>query len=230
MKFWAYSICLILFLHTKAEAQETFELKGIIFQLGGTERISKATVYNKTKNFTSLSDEFGTFSLPTAVGDTIILSKSNYQESTKIIAKKQNIIVYLKLALKLEEVVVKGKSIRQEQLEILDGYRAKGVYNNGKTPFLMYIFSPLTALNNLLGGDAKNARNFSRYIARENAETVVDRRFNINLIKNNTPIKDTEIAEFMYLHRPKYEVVKYWNDYDAINYIKKEFKKYQKTK
>lgn len=230
MRFYLCLLCLTFFLCLTGWAQEIFELKGIVFQYGGTERVDNATVYNQTRRLSSTTDDFGTFSVRAALGDTLLISKSNYQETTKTVLKKQNIILYLKLALQLNEVVVKAKSVKQEQLEILDGYRAKGVYNNGKTPFLMYIFSPLTALNNLLGNDAKNARNFSKYIARENAETVVDRRFNITLIKNNTSIKETDMAEFMYLYRPKYEVVKYWNDYDAINYIKKSFKKYQKAK
>lgn len=229
MKFWFY-MYLMIFISLQTKAQEIFDLKGIVFEFGGTERISQAYIYNKTKNIHSISDEFGTFTIRTSLGDTLLISKSNYQEVTKLILKKQNLIIYLKIALQLEEVVVKAKSVRQEQLEILDGYRAKGVFNNGKTPFLMYIFSPLTALNNLLGGDAKNARNFTTYVARENAESVVDKRFNITLIKDNISIEDSNIAEFMYLYRPKYELVKYWNDYDAINYIKKNYAKYQKTK
>ena len=225
-----YFFALILLTTLNAKAQEVFSLKGIIFKNGGTERIVGAEIKNQTKKTSAQSDEFGTFSIVASLNDSLVISKNDFQEVLKVVLKKQNMIIYLNPSLRLQEVVIQGKSVKQEQKEILQGYKSKGVYNNGKTPFLMYIFNPLTALQNLLGDDAKNARTFYKYISRENGESVVDKRFNITLIKNNINIKETDIAEFMYIYRPKYIDVQYWNDYDSINYIKKSYKKYKQTK
>ena len=41
---------------------------------------------------------------------------------------------------------------------------------------------------------------------------------------------DDEIDKFMVAFRPSYENVKEWNDYQLIQYIKKEFAYYQKNK
>lgn len=229
MKIWCFNLLILFLLWGKTQAQEVFTVKGIVFKNGSTERISSATIANINKNTSTQTDDFGTFAIEAALGDTLNVSKAGSQEINKIITKKQNIIVYLNAATVLTEVVVKAKSVKQEQKEILAGYKSKGVYNNGKTPFLMYIFNPLTALQNLLSKDAKNAKTFYKYISRENGESFVDGKFNITLIKNNTNINESDIAEFMYLYRPKYVDIKYWNEYDAINYIKKSYIKYKQT-
>jgi hypothetical protein len=230
MRNFILYLFLLLFSTLSSKAQESFPIKGIVFKKGGSERITSAEVRNITQKTSTQTDEFGTFSILVSLNDSLVISKSDYQEAIKVVLKRQNMIIYLNPTISLEEVTVKAKSVKQEQKEILEGYKSKGVYNNGKTPFLMYIFNPLTALQNLLGNDAKNARTFYRYVSRENGENVVDTRFNIALIKNNTSINESDIAEFMYLYRPKYIDVQYWNDYDAINYIKKSYQKYKKTK
>jgi hypothetical protein len=226
-----YFLLLIIFLGWfKTQAQEKFMVKGIVFKNNSTDRVINATVANTSQNTITQTDDFGTFAIEVTLGDTLNISKTSFQEINKVIVKKQNILVYLNKATELTEVVVKAKSIKQEQKEILAGYKSKGVYNNGKTPFLMYIFNPLSALQNLLSKDAKNAKTFYKYISRENGESFVDGKFNIELIKANTNINETDIAEFMYAYRPKYLDVKYWNDYDAINYIKKAYLKYKEGK
>lgn len=229
MKIWYLYLLILLLLWGKTQAQEVFILKGIVFKNNSTDRVVNATIANTNKQTTTQTDEFGTFAIVVALGDTLNVSKTGFQEIDKIISKKQNIIVYLNTATVLTEVVVKAKSVKQEQKDILAGYKSKGVYNNGKTPFLMYIFNPLTALQNLLSKDAKNAKTFYKYISRENGESFVDGKFNISLIKNNTNINESDIAEFMYMYRPKYVDIKYWNEYDAINYIKKSYLKYKQT-
>jgi hypothetical protein len=126
--------------------------------------------------------------------------------------------------------VVKAKSKQQEQKEILRDFRSKGVFYNGKPPLLAYIFTPLTALNELLGKDANNARRFGNYIGRENAEVEVDRHFNDVIIKKAIPIKEGNLVEFKYLYRPKPEDVTYRNAYDDMKYVKDCYQKYKKTK
>ncbi len=210
--------------------QETFVIKGIIFKKESSNRVEFATIQNLKSSNSVKSDEWGTFSIDAKLGDSVKIIKNNFQEYTVVITKKQNLIIYLTPAYQLNEVKVTAQTTKQQQQEILDGYRAKGVYNNGKIPFLMYIFNPLTALQNLIGADANNARTFYKYIQRENKDAFVDNKFNKELIQKNIPIKEDEIVEYMYKYRPKYEDVLYWNQYDAINYIKKSYQKYKSIK
>lgn len=213
-----------------AFAQERMLLKGLIFKKGTSQRLSNVTITNKVSKIKSISDVWGNFSIEANLGDTLLFKREDLQEYELPINKKQNLLIYLSEALVLKEVVVKEKSKQQEQKEILQDFRSKGVYFNGKPPLLAYIFTPLTALNELLGKDANNARRFGNYIARENAESEVDNHFNDALIKKTVAIKDEDLAEFKYLYRPKPEDVTYWNVYDDMKYIKDCFEKYQKRK
>lgn len=211
-------------------AQEPFILKGLVFEKGNSARVEQATIINKRTNEKYKTDEFGNFELKAALGDTLLFTKLNYDDLIKVISVKQNLVIYLSRSIELKEVVVKEQSKKLQQQEILDGYRSKGVFFNGKPPVLAYIFSPLTALNELIGSDANNARKFGEYISRENAESEVDRHFNSIVIKKAINIEDKDIAEFMYLYRPKPEEVQYWNYYDDMDYIRKSYSKYLKYK
>ena len=209
-----------------ASGQVNFVVKGLIFRTATIQRLAKVRVENKTANKLVYSDVLGNFSIDANIGDTLIFKKEGFSEQEKVISIKQNLVIYLNAAQVLAEVVVKEQSKKREQQEILDGYRSKGVFYNGNPPLLVYIFSPLTALNELIGKDANNAKRFGNYIARENAESNVDTHFNPAVIKTAVKIKDNELAEFMYLHRPKPEQVIYWNYYDDLAYVRKVYQVY----
>ena len=221
---------MLLSLAISASGQATFMLKGLIFRTATSQRIVKVSVENKTADKLVYSDALGNFSIDANIGDTIVFKKEGFSEQEKVIAVKQNLVIYLNAAQVLAEVVVKEQSKKLEQQEILDGYRSKGVFYNGNPPLLVYIFSPLTALNELIGKDANNAKRFGNYINRENAESNVDTHFNPTIIRTAVKIKDNELAEFMYLHRPKPEHVIYWNYYDDLAYVRKAYQVYLKRK
>jgi hypothetical protein len=224
---------LFLFLITvagNALGQTSFLIKGLIFETGTNNRLAQVYVTNKNTKELKQSDEWGNFNITTNLGDTLIFAKNGFQEQYKAITAKQNLIIYLGKAIILEEVVVKQQTKKAQQQEILDGYRSKGVYYDGKPPLLAYLFTPLTALNEIFGKDANNARRFGVYVAKENAQTRVDNHFNEAIIKESIKIKDTELVEFMYLHRPKLEDVIYRNHYDDMAYIRKAYQEYLKNK
>ena len=219
---------LLFLIAISASGQVNFVLKGLIFRTATSQRIAKVSIENKTADKLVYSDALGNFSINANIGDTLIFKKEGFSEQEKVIAVKQNLVIYLNAAQVLAEVVVKEQSKKLEQQEILDGYRSKGVFYNGNPPLLVYIFSPLTALNELIGKDANNAKRFGNYITRDNAESNVDTHFNPTIIRTAVKIKDNELAEFMYLHRPKPEQVVYWNYYDDLAYVRKVYQVYLK--
>lgn len=213
-----------------AIGQENFVLKGLIFRISTSQRLANVRVQNKNLDLITFSDDWGNFSIKAQLGDTLIFLREGFSEQEKVITAKQNLIIYLNAAQVLREVVVKGQTKKAEQQEILDGYRSKGVYYNGNPPLLVYIFNPLTAINELIGRDANNARRFGNYVARENAESDVDKHFNTSIIKTAVKIKDDELAEFMFLHRPKPEEVTYRNYYDDLAYVRRAYEVFLKKK
>ncbi len=211
-------------------AQDAFELKGIIFHNESKQRVNEVSVQSLKTNLTSASDSWGTFNIETFVGDTLVFSKAGFQDVIKPIIGKQNLVIYLSPVIMLDEVTVKEKSKAAEQQEILDAFRGKGVYFNGSPPLLFSLFHPLTAIHELLSKDAANAKRFSNHIARENAQSMVDVKFNKNLILKHSPIKEEDLAEFMYYYRPSPEQVAKWNEYDVIKYIKDSYQRFLKEK
>lgn len=224
----------ILFLLTVvafvANAQEKVLIKGLVFEKGGSSRAEAVSIQVKNRQNSAKTDEWGNFAIEVNIGDTLLFSKLNYEDTEKPVLTKTNLVVYLTKAIALNEVVVKEQSKSKQQQEILDGYRSKGVFFNGDPPLLAYIFAPLTALHELLGTDANNARKFGNYIQRENAQSLVDRHFNELVIRKAIQIPDSDLVEFMYLYRPKPEEVTYWNYYDDMNYVKKSYAKFLQRK
>mgnify|MGYP003575645315 CR=1 FL=1 len=218
---------ILLLLPCTLLAQETFPIKGIIFNSKNKQRVEKAKITNIKSGNAALSDTWGLFSLEVAVGDTLLVEKENFSETQHVILKQQNLVIYLQPSISLDVVTVKGQTKQAEQQEILEGYRDKGVFYGGYPPFLAYIFTPLSALHELLGKDAKNARNFAAYAARENAQSAVDRVFNKSLIMQHSDIEEKDVAEFMFYYRPKPEDISRWNDYDKIKYIQESYKAFK---
>lgn len=225
-----HSTLIIILLSCSLSAQEHFLLKGLVFKKGANTRLSAIKVLNKVNNELSLSDEWGNFSIHTKLGDTILFEKEGLQGLEKLISSKQNLIIYLSESILLDEVIVKQQSKKKEQQEILAGFKSKGVFYNGKPPFLAYIFSPLTALNELIGKDANNAQRFAAYIQKENGQNNVDTHFNEQIIRKSISIKNEELIEYMYLYRPKPEDVRYRNTYDDMAYVKKSYQEYLQRK
>jgi hypothetical protein len=221
-------VILFLFLFTEGFSQETFLVKGVIFHDEHKQRLENVTIKNLNTTETIQADVWGTFSIQASIGDTLLFQKERFRDIAKIITAKQNLVLYLKPSLILDEVVVQGKSRGAEQKEILQGYRGKGVYFNGNPPLLFSLFHPLTAIHELLSKDANDAKRFVNYISRENAQSAVDQKFNPALIAKHIPIDEKDIAEFMFYYRPKPDQIVRWNDYDTIKYIKDAYQKYLK--
>lgn len=212
-----------------AWAQEIFEVKGIIFNQS-KQRVGDVKIENQRNGKSATSDQWGTFSIEVMVGDSLFFKKEGFQDAAKLISTKQNMVIYLNQGITLNEVTVKEKSKAAEQKEVLDDYRAKGIHFNGSPPLLFSIFHPLSAIHELVSKDAANAKRFSNYISRENAQTAVDVKFNKRLILEHTTIKEENVAEFMYYYRPSPQVVAKWNQYDNIRYIQDSYKKFVKEK
>ena len=225
-----FLIIISYFLTCSLYAQDRTNIKGIIFKKETNARLYAVKILNTKTNDVALSDIWGNFTIRATIGDTLYFEKEGFQNLEKIILSKQNLIIYLGEVIVLDEVVVKQQSKKKEQQEILAGFRSKGVFYNGKPPFLAYIFSPLTALNELIGKDANNAQRFAAYIKKENAQNNIDMHFNEQIIRKSIIIKDTELVEFMYLYRPKPEDVRYRNTYDDMAYVKKSYQEYRQRK
>ncbi|WP_354330697.1 hypothetical protein [Pedobacter sp. CG_S7] len=211
-----------------ASAQENGIIKGVVMEKGTPTRITNAVVFNKTTIISVNSNDFGLFQIRAVIGDTLQIFKQDYLDVQVVVVSEKDILVHLiKGSTTLSQVNIYGQTKKQEMNDIKQEFRNKGSYYAGKPPLLSYVFTPLTAIYELFGRTPKNARRFGKYYTSELRQTEIDGFFNESKIQKHTDLKDKELEEFMLNYRPDYEVVKKWNEYDAIKYIKDSYEKYK---
>jgi hypothetical protein len=226
------STALILYcLPGLAFAQQVLTVKGIVFKKSSSERISQALVTDLKTQTLMMSDELGGFSIKASVGDTLLITRNNYTPQKIVVLGNNDLIVYMQPVIELNQVTIKEKSQKQELNEVMKQYGSQGIYNDGKSlPFWEFVNSPLTGLYNLFGKTPGQARHFAEFAKGEQEANVVDKRYTKELVKSITKLPDDELDKFMVTYRPSYQDMSEWNDYQLIQYIKKEFAYYEKNK
>lgn len=211
-------------------AQQTFTVKGILYKKNTDERIAQAVITDLKSQLVMMSDELGGFSITASKGDTLLVHKNGFAEQKEVVNGPNDIIIYLDPVIKLAEVNIKEKSTQQELNDVVNTYRSKGLYFDGKTPFWSFINSPLTGLYEMFGKDATNERHFIAFSKDEMESIAVSKRYTPQLVKQVTLLPDTEVVKFMQQYTPSYEDIQQWNDYELITHIKKYLQYYKSNK
>ncbi|SEN99208.1 hypothetical protein SAMN05216436_1282 [bacterium A37T11] len=215
---------------SKGLAQQNTTLKGGVFEQKTNLRISGATISNQKTGQTQLTDDRGLFSIKAQIGDTLRIFKEGYAENQVALTSLSDVIINLTPVIALDEVTVVGKNKNQEMQDIMNDYRKKGTFYNGKPPVLSYIFTPITALYELFGRTPRNARNFQKYMNNEVQQQVVDQKFNKEIVAQHTGLSGEDLTNFMAWYRPSFEKAQYWNEYDVIDYLQKSLAQFNKDK
>ena len=224
----SFLICCIWGLSLKA--QQEFMLNGVVFEKGTKDRIALAEITNKRNKYSAGSNDIGLFTIRSVVGDTLVIAKRGFKPVEVVIRDTKDVITYIaRDATTLNEVTVYGQTKKQELDAIKRDYRNKGSFYAGKPPLLSYIFTPLTALYELVGRTPKNARRFNNMYVTELQLSHVDQFFNKTSINKYTGLEGKELENFMVNYRPDYERAKNWTNYDAIKWINDSYKKYSDT-
>ncbi|NEU10475.1 hypothetical protein GZH53_19270 [Flavihumibacter sp. R14] len=211
----------LLFISITFQVKAQDMIRGVLFEKGSSLRVANATITNLKKKVFSQTDGLGAFSINASTGDTLKITKAGFMEQTVVISSFTDLIIHLARPVQLSEVRVTGQSKKQELDEVKRQYRRKGSYYAGKPPLLSYIFTPLTALYELVGKTPGQARRFNRYYSREIQESEIDRRFNPYTVKILTGYEGADLQNFVQTYRPNFEQVITWADYDLVNYIKR---------
>lgn len=226
MRFLIMCFLFSLGFHSLALAQQ-IEFQGAVMDYQDGKRIAGAQIINLNTNETILSNAMGVFSIQGKEGDTLRVSKADYTELETILQGVSDVIIRLKGSYQLNEVNVYGQSKKDQLGDVMDDFRRKGNYYNGKPPPLAYVLSPISALYGLFGKTPKNARRFQSYVNVELEQSVVDRKFNINLVQASTDLSGEDLVNFMDLYRPSFHQAEKWNEYDARSYIKRSFDNFE---
>jgi hypothetical protein len=220
----------MLLLPAFAFSQTLIPVTGITYNNKTSGRVAQVLITNLQHRQVVLSNDVGGFSINAAPTDTLVFSKPGFTEQRLIVKEQQQILVYLVPALQLDEVQVIAKTRKQEQADVMNGYRSKGLYFDGKPPALSFLSSPITGIYELFGKDAGRMRRFSEHIKRENQQTEVNKRYSVDLVKRVTKLPDEEVRKFMLAYSPPYPEVLKWNDYEVIQFINRSMAGYNRSK
>lgn len=209
-------------------AQE-LKVEGVVFDKETKLRLALAEIRNKRSGYAVGSNDMGAFTLVARVGDTLLVVKRGYNDQEVVVRPATPVLVYLNRGMMLETVEIKGQNKRQSLEEVRRELKNKGSFYAGKPPLLSFLFTPLTAIYELVGRTPRNARRFERYYITELQESMVDMLFNKTLIHENTGLSGQALDDFMLHYRPAYEQAKHWNTYDGLRWIKESYQKYADT-
>jgi hypothetical protein len=219
---------LLLVMCPQLHAQD-FNLNGVIFAKDSKVRVALAEISNKRNKYSVGSNDIGLFNIKASVGDTLIVIKRGFNDLEVVVRSTKDMIIYLNRGITLNEVVINGESKKQALNDIKKDFKDKGSFYAGKPPFLSFLFTPLTAIYELIGRTPKNARRFNNYYNTEVQQSHVDQFFNKSIINKNTGLTGKELDNFMINYRPDYELSKNWNSYDGLKWIADSYKKYTDT-
>jgi hypothetical protein len=213
-------------------AQQTFTINGVLFKKNTSERVSQAVITDQKTNMLMMSDELGGFVIKANKGDTLVITKRDFAPQKVVVTGPGDMIIYLPPIIQLSEVTVKAESEKQELNDVVNTYRSKGLYFDGKPPIMLFSpfgGSPLDGLYEMFSKDAKDERRFIKFSKNEMEASQVDSRYNARLVKQVTALPDSDVVKFMQQYTPSYEDIKQWNDYELISHIKHHLEYFKKN-
>jgi hypothetical protein len=212
-------------------AQQAITVRGVVFMKSSTQRVSQVLITDLNNKNVMMSDDLGMFSISTAVGDTLLMTKKDYTPLKVPVVDKNDLSLFLQPVVQLNQVTVKGQTEKQELNDVMKQYRSEGLFNDGKSlPFWEALNSPVTELYNLFAKAPADARRFAAFSKNELESSEVYKRYTKELVKSVTKLSDDEVLKFMQFYTPSYQDIKEWNDYQLIAAIKKNFTYYKRTK
>ena len=222
----------IMFIGKASFAQREFNISGVIFENQTKIRMALVEIKNKRSGFSTGSNDLGIFSIKAILGDTLLVTKRNFNDMEVIVKNDRDLVLYINKGATLNEVVITGKTKKQALDELKEAYRNKGSYYGGKPPLSLLNplgGSPLTFLYELFGKTPKQAKRFNRMYQNEMQDGQVDQFFNKTVINKQTGLTGLKLEDFLVEYRPTYEQAKNWNVYDGIKWINDSYKKYSDT-
>ncbi|HLQ99100.1 MAG TPA: hypothetical protein VK102_01900 [Sphingobacterium sp.] len=203
-------------------------ISGILVDKETKDRLSDVNITNLQTNKKARSNHHGIFFIEASPGDSLSFTKVGFGAVKTRVSSRDDILIEMQAGLEIETVIVSGKSREAEMRDMLKDYEKKGVFNGGKNKVGTYLNSPATALYNLFGREAKNAKRFQKYMDREQEEIQVDRVFSKAKVQKETQLEDKDLEDFMDLYRPSYRMVSTWGEYDLVAYINRSFRQWEK--
>lgn len=226
-------LLLFIFFTTKIFAQDKY-VEGIVFDKDSKERIAIVHVLNASTGASIYNNLSGIFKIEAKIGDVLIFTKTDYRPDT------------LHVRNPVEAVYLQATGIRLKEVRIRDSLNSPMARLKANRMLYNRAYSTtanadlLTVGNGTLGFSTDalyNAfSNKGRDIARlqsalddEYKQDVVDHRFTKTVVSRVTGLKGAQLEDFMMKYRPGYHFINFASEYEFINSIKTNLKRYYRT-
>lgn len=212
MKYQYLILSALLFLVCTTHAQTV--VKGTVFELGKSTKVSDVFVRDNQNRQMTLTDNKGNFSIRTETGHALVFSAPGYVSDTLYVTDFTN---------KKVELVTQTIALRQVNISAKrEAFDAHKEYPEVYTRAKVYPLSPTSWFSK----EAKDARRLKKYFKHEEEERHVDEVFTMNYVQSIIPLRGQELENFMTIYRPSYAFVQNNNGPSMAVYINDSYKKY----
>ena len=229
MKLWL--ILLFSALYVTAFAQQK-QVTGIVFDKNSKARVAKVNVQNVTLGKSVYNNFQGEFSINAAPGDVLIFTKPDHFTDTLIVKTFTALAIYMRpKAIELPQVTIRDSFITPQRRLANTQREFSKVYGSSNNSDLLTAGSGgvgfgIDALYNAFSKSGRNAEKLRGIIDAEYKQNIIDYRFNKAFVKGVTHLEEPKLTDFMQKYRPGYYLVTTAGDYEFIDYIKKNLKRY----
>ncbi len=202
------------------------EIKGLVFDLQSSQRLSDVLIENLQNKKSVRSNADGSFTIPGQKNDYLVLHAKGYERDTAFVYQDGVSRIYLirdKSIIRLDEVTVSRMTDSRLNMEIAKAKNNSQAVETSKNRGGLRI-SP----SRLFGKEAKIARNSIRVLELEQEQRMVDRVFTNELILSLIKLPNDQLALFKDKYRPSYEFVKQARKEDLTAYILDAYAKFKK--
>lgn len=193
-----------------------------------------AVKVSSTKGEVTFTDSVGRYVMQVNINDTIFFTfrgKSTMMFPVKSIRYPAGFDVSLQVRVQdkyqtLKEVVVVGKSYKQDSIENRESYSRIFNFDRGGVRI-----SETGAMGGTPGLDLssmiqmfqfrknKSIKKFQNRLIEEEQNKYIDHKFNKQLVQQLTKLSGRDLEKFMIAYRPTYEMVAYSEEYEFLKYI-----------
>ena len=208
-------------------------IEGIVFDKASNERIAKVNILNTRTGQSVYNTLKAEFKISARVNDRLIVSKQDYISDTVKITGSNTILIYLKSnGIQLKQVTItdtllspqkKYQAIRQEYSKAYgsNAYRDPLSLSPGSGAGIS-----VDAIWNSISKSGRNAEKLQGIIENDYKEDLISYRFNKTLVASITGLKEPQLTDFMRKYRPGYYTIMNASDYDFVNQIRMNAKRY----
>lgn len=242
MKFTGTLIFLLVIFGSPVRAQQDVMVRGFVYDSSRMVTIPQVKV-TSSGGAIAYTDSVGYYNILVSPRDSISFffrGKSTTKFPVKDIRYQQGFDVSLRVTIQsryqtLKEVIVIGKSHREDSLENRERYRNVFGYQKGLalsetnaimggTPGL----DPNSIINMFRFRRNKSLKSLQSRLLDEEAQKFINYRFNKTTVRNLTGLQGEQLERFMEMYRPDYEFTAYSTEYEFYQYILDASKRFRR--